>query len=184
MTKTNNRDQRISGLASDIAKQIELEIPDDLIEAVIVKVISDPRLGERFSAAIDQAKTSAENGAGMRRAKPRAASAFSYEDVRTPEVAAAPNVVEMLAEVKEKLTTAPTLKSRQTLFDLAYALDVPLAKSDTMPRMAQRILNSLAERDPKEIEKAFDLITRESKRGTTEAFMEYAAFITRDRNND
>lgn len=117
--------------------------------------------------------------------RPKSAGAFSYEDVRTPEVAAAaPNAVEMLAEVKEKLTTAPTLKSRQTLFDLAYALDVPLAKSDTMPRMAQRILNSLAERDPKEIEKAFDLITRESKRGTTEAFMEYAAFITRDRNND
>ena len=117
-------------------------------------------------------------------ARPKSAGAFSYDDVQTPEIAAAPRVVEMLAEIKEKLTTARMLKSRQTLSELAYELDVPLAKRDTMPRMAQKILLALAGRDSEDVEKALNLISREAKRGTSEAFREYAAFIVRDRNDD
>ena len=117
-------------------------------------------------------------------ARPKSAGAFSYDDVQTPEIAAAPRVVEMLAEVKEKLTTARMLKSRTTLSELAYELDVPLAKRDTMPRMAQKILTALADRDPMEIEKALGIISQEAKRGTSEAFREYAAFIVGDRTND
>lgn len=117
-------------------------------------------------------------------ARPKSAGAFSYDDVQTPEIAAAPRVVEMLAEVKEKLTTARMLKSRTTLSELAYELDVPLAKRDTMPRMAQKILTALADRDSMEIEKALGIINQEAKRGTSEAFREYAAFIVGDRNDD
>ncbi len=138
-------------------------------------------------AASDDAATSSAPVVAHRKRgpSPKSAGAFSYADVQTPEVVdAAPKVVETLAEIKERLTTSPTLKSRRTLFELAYELDVPLPKRDSMPRMAQKILASLADRDPKEIEKALDLIAREAKRGTTEAFMEYAAFITRDRDND
>ena len=138
------------------------------------------------AASDDVAASSASAVAhGKRGHRPKSAGAFSYADVQTPEVVdAAPKVVETLAEIKERLTTAPTLKSRRTLFELAYELDVPLPKRDSMPRMAQKMLTSLADRDPEEIEKALGLITREAKRGTTEAFMEYAAFITRDRDND
>ena len=90
----------------------------------------------------------------------------------------------MLAEVKDKLTTARMLKSRSTLSELAYELDVPLGKRDTMPRMAQKILTALADRDPMEIEKALGIISQEAKRGTSEAFREYAAFIVGDGTND
>ena len=131
------------------------------------------------------AATSSETVVLHRRhgARPKSAGAFSYDDVQTPEIAAAPRVVEMLAEVKEKLTTARMLKSRTTLSELAYELDVPLAKRDTMPRMAQKILQTLAERDSDEIEKALGIISQEAKRGTSEAFREYAAFIVGDRTN-
>lgn len=188
-------DQHISGLASDLAKQIEPEIPDELIEAVIVKVIesiivkvtSDPRLGERFSAAIDQSQTSAENGASHPRAKPRAASAFSYDDVETPKAAnASPEACEMLAEMREMLTTAPQLRSRPKLIDIADDLDVPLAKRDSMPRIAQKMLTAFADRDTEEIQTAFDLVKREAERGTTASYMRLANGIMGNsgRNND
>ena len=174
-------DQLSQAVAGSVAVQ-HGHLPDSKSESALAEHdYADAPRAESDGVAASSAPVVAHRKQAPR---PKSAGAFSYEDVQTPEVAAAPNVVEMLAEVKEKLTTAPTLKSRQTLFDLAYALDVPLPKRDSMPRMAQKILNSLAERDPKEIEKALDLITREAKRGTTEAFMEYAAFITRDRNND
>ena len=116
-------------------------------------------------------------------ARPKSAGAFSYDDVQTPEIAD-PRAAEMLGEIKEKLTTARMLKSRSTLSEVAYKLDVPLGKRDTMPRMAQKILTALADRDPMEIEKAFGIINQEAKRGSSEAFMEYAAFIVGDRRND
>lgn len=120
-----------------------------------------------------------------RGARPKPAGAFSFEDVQTPEIVdAAPNVVAMLSDTKEKLVSAPTLRNRQTLSELADRLRVPLSKRDTMPRMAQKILTALADRDPMEIEKAFGIISQEAKRGTTEAFREYAAFIVRDRSKD
>ena len=120
------------------------------------------------------AATSSETVVLHRRhgARPKSTGSFSYDDVQTPEIAAAPRVVEMLAEVKEKLTTARMLKSRTTLSELAYELDVPLGKRDTMPRMAQKILQTLAERDSDEIEKALGIISQEAKRGTSEAFRE------------
>ena len=115
--------------------------------------------------------------------RPKSAGAFSYDDVQTPEIAD-PRAAEMLGEIKEKLTTARMLKSRSTLSEVAYKLDVPLGKRDTMPRIAQKILTALADREPMEIEKAFGIINQEAKRGSSEAFMEYAAFIVRDRTND
>lgn len=132
------------------------------------------------------AATSSETVVLHRRhgARPKSAGAFSYDDVQTPEIAAAPGVAEMLAEIKEKLTTARMLKSRSTLSEVAYKLDVPLGKRDTMPRMAQKILTALADRDPMEIEKALGIISQEAKRGTSEAFREYAAFIVGDRTKD
>ena len=177
MTKIMNKrsDQRVSDLASDLAQQIEPEILDDLVEAIIVKVISDPRLGERFSAAIDQSKTRPENGASRPRAKPRAASSFSYGDVKTPQASiAGPGANEMLEAMRERLTTAPMLQRRRTLTEIAYEFDVPLAKRDTMPRMAQKILQTLAERDSDEIEKALKRISREAERGTTASYMRLA----------
>ena len=177
MTKIMNKrsDQRVSDLASDLAQLIEPEILDDLVEAIIVKVISDPRLGERFSAAIDRSKTRAENGASRPRAKPRAASSFSYDDVKTPQASiAGPGANEMLDAMRERLTTAPMLQRRRTLTEIAYEFDVPLAKRDTMPRMAQKILQSLAERDSDEIEKALERIRREAERGTTASYMRLA----------
>ena len=173
MTKIMNK--RIDQSVSDLAKLIEPETLDELIEAIIVKVESDPRLGERFSAAIDQSKTRAENGASRSRAKPKAASSFSYDDVKTPQASiAGPEANEMLDAMRERLTTAPMLQRRRTLTEIAYEFDVPLAKRDTMPRMAQKILLTLAERDSDEIEKALERISREARRGTTEAFMTLA----------
>lgn len=169
MNKTNNRDQRIDGLASDIAKQLASDIARQLepeIKARIVKVISDPdpRLGELFGS-----------GASHPRAKPRAASAFSYDDVETPKAAnASPEACEMLAEMREMLVTAPQLRSRPKLIDIAYDLDVPLAKSDTMPRMAQKMLTAFADRDTEEIKTAFDLVKQEAERGTTASYMRLA----------
>ena len=175
------RDQSVP----DLAKLIEPETLDELIEAIIVKVESDPRLGERFSAAIDQSKTRPENGASHPRAKPRAASSFSYDDVETPQASiASPEANAMLEAIRESLTTAPMLQSKQTLSELAYELDVPLAKRDSMPRMAQKILLSLAERDSECIKMALNRVNDEANRGSTEAFMEFASFIMGDRRND
>ena len=178
MNKQGDGDHRISDIASDIAKGIEPKRPEliaNLIESIIVVVASDPSLGERFSAAINQAKTGAENGASHPRAKPRAASSFSYDDVKTPQASIAGSEAnEMLDAIREQLTTAPMLQRKSTLTEIAYEFDVPLAKRDTMPRMAQKILQSLAERDSDEIEKALERISREARRGTTEAFMTLA----------
>ena len=116
-------------------------------------------------------------------ARPKSAGAFSYDDVQTPEIAD-PRAAEMLGEINEKLTTARMLKSRSTLSEVAYKLGVPLGKRDTMPRMAQKILLALAGRDSEDVEKALSLISQEAKRGTSEAFREYAAFIVGDRRND
>ena len=185
MNKQGDRDQRVSDLASDLAKRIEPEILDELIEAIIVKVISDPRLGERFSAAIEQAKNGAENGASHPRAKRRAASSFSYDDVETPKASiAGPEANEMLDAIRERLTTAQMLQRRRTLTEIAYDFDVPLAKRDTMPRMAQKILLSLSERDSDEIAKAHERISREARRGTTEAYLTLANGIMGDRRSD
>ena len=168
MSKRNNRDQRIDGLASDIAKQLASDIARQLepeIKARIVKVISDPdpRLGELFS------------GASHPRAKPRAASAFSYDDVETPKAAnASPEACEMLSEMREMLVTAPQLRRKPKLIDIAWDLDVPLAKSDTMPRMAQKMLTAFADRDTEEIQTAFDLVKLEAERGTTASYMRLA----------
>ena len=175
------QDQRVSNLS----ERIEPEMLDELIEAIIVKVISDPRLGERFSAAIEQSKAGAENGSSHPRAKRRAASLFSYDDVETPKASiAGPEANEMLDAIRERLTTAQMLQRRRTLTEIAYDFDVPLAKRDTMPRMAQKILLSLAERDSEYIEMALNRVNEEAKRGTTEAFMEFASFIMGDRRSD
>ena len=183
MTKMMGR-RRDRGI-SDLAKLMEPETLDELIDAIIVKVESDPRLGERFSAAIDQAKTRAENGASRPRSKPKAASSFSYDDVETPQASiAGPGANEMLEAMRERLTTAPMLQSKQTLLEIAYELDVPLAKRDTMPRMAQKILQSLAERDSEDIKMALNRVNDEANRGSTEAFMEFASFIMGNRRND
>lgn len=186
MNKQGDHDQRVSDLASDLAKRIEPEILDELIESIIVKAISDPRLGERLSAAIDQAKADAENGASHPRArKTGAASAFSYDDVKTPKAfIAGPEADEMLDAIRERLTTSPMLQRRPKLAEIAYDFDVPLAKRDTMPRMAQKILNSLSERDSDEIAKAHERIIREARRGTTEAFMTLANGIMGDKRSD
>ena len=183
------RDQCVS----DLAKQMVSETPDEqiekiavkVIELIIVEVISDPRLGERFSAAIEHSKTGAENGASHPRAKRRAASSFSYDDVETPKASiAGPEANEMLDAIRERLTTADMLQRRRTLTEIAYDFEVPLAKRDTMPRMAQKILQSLAERDSDEIAKAHERISLEARRGTTEAFMTLAAGIMGDRRDD
>ena len=108
------------------------------------------------------------------------ANPFSYDDIQTPQVTCTdPEVVEMLDAIRERLTTASTLRSRRELVDLAYDLDVPLAKRDSMPRMVQKILKSLAARDAEDIAIALNRV-KEADRGSTESFMELASFITRD----
>ena len=170
----------------NFAERIEPEMIDELIEAIIVRVVSNPHLGERFSAAIEQAKNGAENGAVHPRAqKARGASSFSYDDVETPQASiAGPEANEMLDTIRERLTTSPMLRRRPALTEIAYDFDVPLAKRDTMPRMAQKILLSLAERDSEDIEMALNRVNEEAKRGSTEAFMEFASFIMGDRRSD
>ena len=85
----------------------------------------------------------------------------------------------MLDTIRERLTTASTLRSRRTLVDLAYDLDVPLAKRDSMPRIVQKMLTTLATRDAEDIAIALNRV-KEADRGSTESFMELASFITRN----
>ena len=66
---------------------------------------------------------------------------------------------------------------------MAYVLDVPVAKRDSMPKMIQKILESLATRNTDTIEIALNRIN-EADRGSTESFMELASFITGGNRNN
>ena len=108
----------------------------------------------------------------------------SFDDIKTPQVACSdPEVIEVLNIIREKLTTQPSLKSRRVLTDLASLLDVSLAKRDSMPRIVQKILDSLAIRSVDDIASALDRV-KEADSGSTESFMELATFITHGARNN
>ena len=148
----------------------------------LIKDLSDPDQRDKLIEALKQLRQVAS---GDSRSKLRVSSSgrFSYEDIRVPEVKDRDaKTADMLNLIHEKLITAHTLQSRPVLVDLANLLEVPLAKRDTRPRIVQKILASLADRDTDEISYAVNRI-READRGSTESFMELASFITRGSGN-
>lgn len=148
----------------------------------LIKDLSDPDQRDKLIEALRQLRRVASDH--TRSKLPVASSGrFSYDDIRVPEVKGRDaKISDMLNLIHQKLITASTLQSRPVLVDLADHLDVPLAKRDTRPRIVQKILTSLADRDTDEISYAMNRI-READRGSTESFMELASFITRGSGN-
>ena len=148
----------------------------------LIEDLSDPHQRDKLIEALRQLRRVASEDTRSELRVPPSGS-FSYDDIRVPEIKDG-NVEtsEMLNLIHKKLTTAPTLQSRPVLMDLADLLNVPLAKRDTRPRIVQKILTSLADRDTDEISYAMNRI-READRGSTESFMELASFITRGSGN-
>ena len=147
----------------------------------LIEDLSDPDQRDKLIEALRQLRRAASEDT---RSKSRVAPStrFSYDDIRVPEVKGNDPKTTMLNLIHQKLITASTLQSRPVLVDLADLLDVPLAKRDTRPRIIQKILTSLADRDTDEISYAMNRI-READRGSTESFMELASFITRGSGN-
>ena len=146
----------------------------------LVKDLSDPDRRKDLIEALVHLSRVASETAPRAHSRSGSASPFSYDDIQTPQVTCTdPEVVEMLDTIRERLTTASTLRSRRALVDLAYDLDVPLAKRDSMPRMVQKMLTTLATRDAEDIAIALNRV-KEADRGSTESFMELASFITRN----
>ena len=150
----------------------------------LVDDLSDPDRRQRLIKALGQLSRAASEYTSESRARSRPTSSFSYDDVQTPRVDGThPDVAQMLDSIREKLTTASTLKSRRVLIDLAYELNISLAKRDSRPRMAQKILTALADRNVEDVEMALNRV-KEADRGSTESFMDLASFITRGNRNN
>ena len=147
----------------------------------LVDDLSDPDRRQHLIEALGQLSRVASESTPQRLSRARSTSPFSYDDIKTPQVVGTDS--ELLDSIREKLTTAPGLKSRRALLDLAYELDVPVAKRDSMPRMIQKILTSLATRGTDTIEMALNRVN-EADRGSTESFMELASFITGGNRNN
>ena len=145
----------------------------------LIADLSDPDRRQRLIDALSHLSKIASESNPPKRSRPRPNNPFSYDDIRTPLVANSnPEITEMLDVLKEKLTTAPTLKSRRVAEDLAHQLSVPVAKRDSIPRMIQKVLAYLATRDVEEVAQALNWV-KEADRGSTESFMDLASFITR-----
>ena len=141
--------------------------------------LSDPDRRQALITALSQMSRIASLSRLPNRSVPRRNSAFSYDDIQTPQVPGAdPDIIDMLHSIREKLTTAPALKSRRALQDLAHQLNAPVARRDSMPRMIQKILAYLATRNAEEVAEALNWV-KEADSGSTESFMGLASFITR-----
>ena len=147
----------------------------------LVDDLSDPDRRQRLLEALGHLSRIASESTPQPISRSRSARPFTYDDIKTPQVSGTDS--ELLEYIREKLTTAPGLKSRRVLLDLAYVLDVPVAKRDSMPKMIQKILESLATRNTDTIEMALNRIN-EADRGSTESFMELASFITGGNRNN
>ena len=147
----------------------------------LVDDLSDPDRRQRIVAALSRLSRIASEKTSQSPLRSRSNKPFTYDDIETPQVGGAN--LEVLDSIRERLVTTPELRSRRALLDLAHELDVSIAKRDSMPRMIQKILTSLAARGNGAIETALNRIN-EADRGSTESFMELASFITRGRRND
>ena len=141
--------------------------------------LTDPERREALVNALSQMSRIASQSRLSNRSSPTRNSTFSYDDIQIPQVPSAdPSVTDMLHSIREKLTTAPALKSRRALQDLAHQLSAPVARRDSMPRMVQKILDYLATRNGEEVAEALNWV-KEADGGSTESFMDLASFITR-----
>ena len=145
----------------------------------LIADLSDPDRRQNLIDALSQLSRIASERNFSNRTVPKPNSAFSYDDIQTPLVAnGAPEITDMLDSLREKLTTAHSLKSRRVMEDLTHQLNVPVAKKDSIPRMIQKMLSYLATRSAEEVTDALNLV-KEADRGSTESFMDLASFITR-----
>ena len=141
--------------------------------------LSDPDRHQAMITALSQLSKIASQSRLRNRSIPERNSAFSYGDIQIPQVPEAdPDMIDMLHSIRERLKTAPALKSRRALQDLAHQLNAPVARRDSMPRMIQNILTYLATRNAEEIAEALNWV-KEADSGSTESFMDLASFITR-----
>ena len=151
--------------------------PDQLDR--LIEDLADPDKRRKLTEALSHLKNISSSGVSFS-SSDSPSSRFSYEDIRVPEIDKAdPQKKEMLKSILQTVKMAPALERRSKLADLAFALDVPIAKKDSRPLIIQKVIDSLATRNPSEISLALKRV-EEADRGSTESFMDLASFITRD----
>ena len=145
----------------------------------LISDLSDPDRRQALIDALGHVSSIASETVPTGRSLPRPNGPPSYSGITTPEIPDAdPEIAPMLHAIRDKLTTAPALRSRRVMQDLVHQLNVPVAKRDSIPRMIQKILASLATRNVDEVAEALSRV-KEADRGSTESFMDLASFITR-----
>ena len=146
------------------------------IEGLIADISDPDRRGALIHSLTQISEVASDyESAHQKKATP---GTFSYSDIRIPESARSNlNSREKLEAILNALTTTVSLQSRPVLVSLAERLDVPLVKKDSRARVVQKIINTLANCDDDRLTRAM-LEVRKADRGSTESFMELAAFIT------
>ena len=150
----------------------------------LIDDLSDPSKRDNLLNALGQLSRAATEASPESHPTVNPSRPFSYDDVQVPKIVGAdPRADKDLEIMRQKLVTSANLRNRRVLSNLADEFSISLARRDTMPRIAQKILTSLSTRNAEEISRALSLI-KDADRDSTESFMDLANFITRGSANN
>ena len=144
----------------------------------LISDLSDPNQRRKLIEALTQLREIASESRRPKSSASRRHKSFTYSDIKIPDVANGDAAItDLLISLRDSLVGKPALKRRRVLSDICYELNISIAKRDNIPRIIQKILDDIATRDSRELDKALNAVN-EADTGSTESFMELASFIT------